>query len=256
MVTKLINKNTGQEINAESVFAETDSGVIVTNANCWKFVPNKQLDSQKELVDGEDYYVEAIPEAQSATREQSFHNPTSDNAFTEKAIYRFGLKDLTFCNRKFNKSSAIISSDIDVSDASYITISVADEISYNSSVEYSILDGTMETPILPEDINRVDHEKVFFNLPTRFIIDSSSESPILYKNGIVTDKNYAELSFNDLESDEYVISYVPGGEIHQYVPKNNTIKLKIVIRNYGDNFSPAIINNVLINKYGGGLAWT
>ena len=102
MVTKLINKNTGQEINAESVFAETDSGVIVTNANCWKFVPNKQLDSQKELVDGEDYYAEAIPEAQSAAREQSFHNPASDNAFTEKAIYRFGLKDLTFCNRKFH----------------------------------------------------------------------------------------------------------------------------------------------------------
>ena len=70
------------------------------------------------------------------------------------------------------------------------------------------------------------------------------------------DKNYAELSFNDLESDEYAISYIPGGEIHQYVPENNTIKLKIVIRNYGDNFSPAIINNVLINKYGGGLAWT
>lgn len=255
-MTKLINKNTGQEIIADSVFAETESGVVVTNANCWKFVPDKQLDSQKELVNGEDYYAEAIPEPESAPREQNFHNPSSNSSFTEKAIYRFGLKNLTFCNRKYNKASAIISSDIDVSDASYITISVADEISYNSSVEYSILDGTMETPILPEDINRIEHEKVFFNLPTRFIIDSSSKEPVLYKNEIVTDKNYAELSFSDLESDEYAISYVPGGEVHQYIPENDTVKLKIVIRNYGDNFSPAVINNVIINKYGGGLAWT
>lgn len=255
-MTKLINKNTGQEIIADSVFAETESGVVVTNANCWKFVPDKQLDSQKELVNGEDYYAEAIPKPESAPREQSFYNPSSDSSFTEKAIYRFGLKNLTFCNKKYNKTSAIISSDIDVSDASYITISVADEISYNSSVEYSIIDGTMETPILPENINRVDHEKVFFNLPTRFIIDSSSEEPVLYKSGIATDKNCAELSFDNLESDEYTISYIPGGEVHQYVSENDTVKLKIVIRNYGDNFSPAVINNILINKYGGGLAWT
>lgn len=257
-MTILINKDTGKEIDSSRMFSDTNKGIVVTNANCWKYIPKEKIEARPDIKNSDYYNEEKTGELLKAARAQDLSGIGSQikDSYTEKARYMFGVKDLTFCDRKFARTSTAISSSIDVSDASYITISAMEEPCYNSSVEYYILDGSLETPILPEGIDYVENEKLFYNLTTRFIIDQANEEPKLYKNGSNTDDDYNTLTFEQLENDEYTISYKPGGEVHKYVPENDSIRIKLIIRNYTDIFSPAVISRLTINKYGGGLSWS
>lgn len=257
-MTILIDKETGKEIETGRIFSDTDNGIVVTNANCWKYIPKEKIESRADIKNTDHYSKETADKLVKAPRAKEICS--KDNliidSYTEKARYMFGVKGLSFCNRKSSKTSAAISSSIDVSDASYITISVHEEPSYNSSVEYYILDGTVETPILPEGIEYIENEKLFYNLPTRFMIDKTDNMLTLHKNGAVTEEDYNTLTFESLESSEYTISYKPIGETHKYIPENDCIRIKVIIRNYTDIFSPAVISRLTINKYGGGLSWS
>ena len=243
---RITNLKTGTVIDTDSVVNESSSGILVKNSDCIKFIPNSDLKIEEIADDGVYSKSEANPEFNFAR--DSF----SSDLYTEKAEYKLGITNLEFKTVNYFKDTAIITKSIDVSECSYITLSVKESEAYNSFVEYSIVDGIDdEIPILPEDKKEVTREKLFFGIPTRFIIDNSQKSPVLYEDGKTSNKDYNLLTHEDFLNHEYSLGYWPCGEnINKYIPKNDSISLKIVIRNYTDTFSPVYISDIRFNLYG------
>ena len=243
---RIKNLKTGTVIDTDSIVNESSSGILVKNSDCIKFIPLSDLKIEEMADDGVYSKSEANPEFNFAR--DSF----SSDLYTEKAEYKLGIANLEFKTVNYFKDTAIITKPVDVSECSYITLSVKESEGYNSFVEYYIIDGIDdEIPILPEGRREVTGEKLFYGLPTRFIVDNSQKQPILYEDGKVSNKDYNLLTHEDFLNHEYSLDYWPDGEsINKYVPKNDNISLKIVIRNYTDTFSPVYISDIRLNLYG------
>ena len=242
---RITNLKTGTVIETNSIINESSGGILVKNSDCIKFIPFSDLKIEELANDGIYSKNEENPEFNFAR--ESF----SSDLYTEKAKYKLGIANLEFKTVNYFKDTAIITKPVNVSECSYITLSVKESEAYNSFVEYYIIDGIDdETPILPEDRKEVTGEKLFYGLPTRFIVDNSQKQPILYEDGKVSNKDYNLLTYEDFLSHEYRLDYWPDGEsINKYTPKNNNISLKIVIRNYTDIFSPVYISDIRLNLY-------
>ena len=259
MITQqiLINNKTNSIIDAEKIFNKNENGIIVSNNNCLKGVPAENIKIQNEYEDNYYYSRENVPEQEFRVKTQPFYDTENEikDGYVEKAHYRFGIKNIDFCNKTFYKNCAIISEYINVSNVDYITISSKEEAGFNSSVEYYIIDGTSEVPVLPEGIETVKNEKLFYGESTRFIVNNTQYNTELYEDDILSNKSYVDLTSNDFEQHEYTLSYIPGSDTHKYIPNNNNIKIKMIIRNYGTNFSPVVVSGVTVNKYGGSPEW-
>lgn len=244
----ITNLKTGTAIDNDSIVSESADGVLVKNYDCIKFIPASDLKIEEKAEDGVYSKNEAAPEYGFA------RDDFSSDYYTEKAEYRLGISGLEFKTATYFKDTAIVSKAIDVSKCEYITLSVKESEAYNSFAEYSILDGTdEEVPILPEGRGEVAGEKLFYGLPTRFTVNRSQKEPVLYEDGAINSKDYALLSGDDFDSHEYVISYIPGGEnVHKYIPKNGIVRLKIVIRNFTDTFSPVEVSDIRLVLWGSG----
>lgn len=242
---RITNLKTGIVIDTDSIVNESSSGIFVKNSDCIKFIPLSDLKIEEMADDGVYSKSEANPEFNFAR--DSF----SSDLYTEKAEYKFGIANLEFKTVNYFKDTAIITKPIDVSECSYVTLSVKESEAYNSFVEYSIMDGINdEIPILPENRREVIREKLFYGLSTRFIVDNSQKLPVLYEDGKISNKEYNLLTHEDFLNHEYSLDYWPCEEsINKYVPKNDSISLKIVIRNYTDIFSPVYISDVRFNIY-------
>lgn len=126
-----------------------------------------------------------------------------------------------------------------------------------SCVEFYIIDGEKEIPILPLSDNTVQNEKIFFEMDTRFPINM--EQSILVKQGT----RATNLSFNEAMSkatdskmeNVYNISYTPKTS-HKYIPFNQTIKIKTIIRSYSIGKYSPYIKSMKIRKYGGNALWS
>lgn len=243
---RITNLKSGAVIEADSIVDESSDGILVKNSDCIKFIPFSDLKIEELANDGVYSKNEVNPKFNFAR--DSF----SSDLYTEKAEYKLGIANLEFKTVNYFKDTAIITKPIDVSESSYITLSVKESEGYNSFAEYYIIDGIDdEIPILPEDKKEVTGEKLFYGLPTRFIIDSFQKQPILYEDGKVSNKDYNLLTHEDFISHEYSLDYWPDEEnINKYHPKNDNISLKIVIRNYTDTFSPVYISDIRLNLYG------
>lgn len=242
---QITNLKTGVVIDADTIVGESSSGILVKNSNCIKFIPASDLLIEEKADDGVYSKNETSPKFSYAR--DSF----SSDYYTEKAEYILGLSNLEFKTVSYYKNTAIISKPIDVSKCGYITLSVKESESFNSSVEYSILDGTdEEIPILPENREEVTGEKLFYDLPTRFIINQSQKTPVVYEDNNISSKDFNLLTHDDFLEHEYRLDYYPGGEtIHKYIPKNDSVRIKIVIRNFTETFSPVEISDIRLNLY-------
>lgn len=246
-------KNT--EIDNDRIVSNNESGIVSSNKKCWFFVPASNLSESQEYEDGLYYNTEDTVEIkEQSTPESLLINPNDpDSSYVKKARYKFGFQIASKKIIETYDEGAMVSKIINLGNFSYITLEV-DQECQNCSVEYSIISATTETPILPYGIDKVDHEKLFCNLPTRFIINQSSVDPILYEDNIQSERNYTELSQDDYEKHNYYLTYVPGGENWQIIPSSKHIRVKIVIRKYDDN-AKFKLNSAIINKFGGALEW-
>ena len=102
-----------------------------------------------------------------------------------------------------------------------------------------MIDGFTETPILPKEITKIEHEKRFIGLPSRF----NGTDFIYYKNKKETDKN-------DIAIDDslYTVSYIPTEDSHYYTPSNPEIKIKIILRLYEKDAAAPYVENVTIKQ--------
>lgn len=252
-----INKKTSGIIDNDTIIAQDSDGIVVNNSNCWKYINSDNL-SSKNIYN--DYY----PEEELKDRELKpyqnkylLNQQDVDDAYQEKAQYVFGFKNLRIYTKINDKVSGTISKDIDVSNCTYITINCQIENKDNGSIELSILDGDKETSILPQDIKKVIKEKLFFNMGTRFQIDNvNAESPVLYEDNVESTKKYLDLTADDFENHEYALTYTAAGDNNKYTPENNTINIKLIIRQYDAELEAIKITKCVINKFGGTLEWT
>ena len=239
----LTNTRTGKTISAENLALDLGQGILVKNKECIKYIP--ETDLKREKADEADSYSnsELVPVLGS--------HAAASSSYTEKAVYKFGLENLEFLKVEYDKACAIISWPVDVSVANYITLEVTEGQKYNSMAEYYILDETLnETAILPVGQNRIDMEKLFYGLPTRFLIDGEKGEPILYEDGKPSSKNYMALEYDDYNEHEYCLSYYPYLEkAYRYVPDSGTVRVKIIIRNFQDVFSPVSIGDIKIRLW-------
>lgn len=164
--------------------------------------------------------------------------------------YLFGIDNFSIELIKAETNSVFVSKPIQIdtiNENENITLEVDDY----GVIEYYILDGTKEIPILPEGRVKVKSERIFFKTPTRFIVDPEKEITV-YMNGNKTNMTLQEANEKNDSSNLYTVDYVPILESTNNVI-NKEIKIKAIIRNYNNNDS--LIKKISIKKNGGGKLW-
>lgn len=184
-------------------------------------------------------------------------NISNKNDVVEKQMYTylFGIDSIDIKNIIQEKDSCFISESINIGslkENEYIQLHVEEIIDENAVVEYSILDGNSEIPILPYGQKIIVNEKLFATQPLRFTQDHSLAYTIK-KDGISVD-----ISADDAKSqilNRFSIDYFPEKK-YNYTAINNNIKIKATIRNYSNTINNSYIRTMKIRKYGGDVLWT
>ncbi len=256
MNTIYINNNTNSILSPSSMITNDEDGIIVNNSNCWQYIPSNEI--SKQITYDEFYPENMCPILNTDRKKKVSDNQNISTAYTDILVYDIGFKDFTVCTRIPEESSGIISKAFSVENTSYITLD--SEYTGNGSIEYSILDGSNEIPILPGLSKNVIQEKLFYDLDTekvttRFPVDHiQGIKPILYKDGIVITQDYQDLRSSDFDGHSYYLTYTAYGNVHQYIPSMKSICLKIIVRQY--DMSPVCVKNIVVHKYGGSVLWT
>ena len=177
--------------------------------------------------------------------------------------YIFGLDRLNFKLVEPNTSGYFISDYIDIgkmSSIEYITLNVADVKDDNCTIEYSILDGNKEHPILPVGVNIVENEPILPGGQLRFIRNTDVQSSSYIPEVIKKDGQVVDISFDDainMTDGQYTITYSPKGEYNKLTGiLNESVRIKCCIRNFGTNIKDvSYIDMITIRKYGEDTLW-
>lgn len=172
----------------------------------------------------------------------------------KKYSYNFGVDSFLFGRAKLNDTMCFISEEIEIEnpkDNEYIQLISNYNTGADGSIEFYIIDGATEKPILPIDINTVINEKIFFGLRPRFSIDTDNEV-LIKKHGMLVDISLDQ-AVNSNE-DGYTVTYTPIDAHNLYI-KNSTIKIKAILRTYDNTQEAPFIKNIAIKKYGGNLTY-
>ena len=178
-----------------------------------------------------------------------------------KYLYVFGIDKIKVGLLDFNNDCYFISETINTgtfNDGDYLQIEVDDNYGEFSSIEYFIMDGDMEIPLLPVNEKFVYNEKIFPEDDLRFAIDDDLYSEGIFaikKDGLIINTSIDEVK--DLYDANYCVSYQPIKDVYSYTPINNSVRVKAIIRIFGDTIDTIpYIRTISIRKYGGTTLWT
>ena len=253
MEVTLINRNTASIIPNQFIAKQTDDGIIVNNHNCWKFIPNNQLDTVRQ--DTEYYTAETMPEKEEKKNNNPYlaYSETVGQQYTEKMEYRFGFRDLLISTKQTANASGLISDLIPVKSGTKLTVTMDIENPEAGSIELSVLDNTDEIPILYNNSRAVLKERLFYYIPTRFIPDNN-QPIVLYEDDMPVSKDYNLLTIEDFQSHKYTLSYTALDDALSYTAVSNKIQFKIIIRQYdADTFIK--IHHFVVHKDKETLTW-
>lgn len=185
------------------------------------------------------------------------NNISNQSDVVEKNMYNymFGIDSINIKYIEQEKDSMFISESINIGEINkdeYFQLIVEDVLDESTTVEYSILDGDIEIPILPYGDKVIKNEKLFAALPLRFNQDES-ESYVIKKDGMVSDISLDDAKLQILN--RFSIDYFPE-EKYNYTPINNNIRVKAVLRSYEKTMNQSYVRSIKIRKYGGDTPWT
>lgn len=176
-------------------------------------------------------------------------------------VYNFGIDKLDINRIEQYEDGYFISDPIalgDFNENEYLQLQVEDVTGEASSIEYYILDGDIEIPLMPINYDYINNERIFPEQDLRFVIDFD-----IYGDGlkqIKKDGINVPISLEDAKvqyDGRYSADYLPIFEYYKYTPLNNTIRIKAIIRTFGDTISTIpYIKNINIRKFGGNTLWT
>lgn len=168
--------------------------------------------------------------------------------------YLFGIDEIEIQNIEINNVSSFCSKNINIGSLSsndHLSLYTEDSIE-RGSIEYYILNGDEEIPILPENQNEIINEKIFYKTATRFPINYNK--PVIIKKDLKKTNLTLQEAINMNDEGTYTVSYTP--VINTITNSlNENIKLKAILRSYDTNFN-TFIRSLKIKKYGGNNLWT
>lgn len=181
----------------------------------------------------------------------------SSQATIEKTMYTymFGIDSITIKYVEQENESCFISQSVNIGNIEkneYIQLHVKDVINENAGIEYYLLDGDIEIPLMPADTKIIKNEKLFPTLPIRFSMPHYSEI-IIKKDGMLTD-----ISLDDAKEQilsKFSVDYIPDFK-YNYTPINSNLRVKAIIRKYTNQIDNSYIDLIKIRKYGGEALWT
>lgn len=191
---------------------------------------------------------------------ENFSDPKGKELVALKLYsYIFGLDTFNFMKAEQDTTGYFISDYINIgqlSETEHIKLSVSHVKDENTCIEYSILDGEKEIPIMPIDIEYIENEPIMTGMETRFVRDTKNTlNEIIKKDGQVVN-----ISFEDartmFDGGKYSISYTPYTITNYFTPMNKEIRIKAYIRTFGSNITTVpYIDLITIRKFGEEGLW-
>ena len=245
-----IDQATGKPINNGIAI---NGGVIqpVDNSTAIRYIPGSRVNVELKSADGECASAAYPPVASHIdTYDYNLTSPSASKSLGVYRRYRMGISKIAVRQEAENKVNGFISKEIDIGNCSYIELDV--KFTGTNPVEYSIVEGLKETPILPNHVERIVDEKLFSGLPTRF---ESSGGIVIKENGNSTTLSIDNKNTFDYDNVIYTASYTPTKDAYRYFPNGNKIKIKVIQR-CELNTIPTTIQSISIVRYGGEKIWT
>lgn len=178
-----------------------------------------------------------------------------------KYLYIFGLDTITIGMIDFNEDCYFLSDSINIGKLGadeYLQIYAVDNAGEHSCIEYFLVDGDIEIPIMPPTDKYVYNERIFPENDLRFPIDDDVFAQGVFKikkDGLTIDATLEDVI--DQYDAIYSASYQPTTDCYKYTPINDTVRVKAVIRVFGSNIDTIpYIKSINIRKYGGATLWT
>lgn len=245
------SKQDGHTISGDAISLSSSAGIVEAGVNdSMRFTPVEDIEIEKKSAAGGYSYEKKLTLPSRPDLTPSTPDHMEDGNRTRTAYY-FGIDSIEASDQTVEKTSAYLSPEIDIGPGSYLQLEV--EANRNSAIEYSIIEGEKETPIVPVGISEIAYEKLYWNLPTRFMIDTTKKVTIL-KNGVETTISRDMISAEDYGTNTYAIRYTPVSQAHNYIPEGNKVRVKVVQR-CGDGILPAVIRHMTIHRFGGDDIW-
>ena len=224
-----INRQTGDIIYDDAVLSKTDSGIIFFQDGCWRFLEKEQYEQRIES-SGNTYGTTKVYISNTELDELI---ATTSDIYSQVYTYYFGLNDLVIVNKKYASVSAILSESINVTMNMPLRISSNISVPERSSIEFYVVDGIDEIPLLPIEQSSIVHEKLFFEMPIRFHDGSDFH---FFKDFVSMSESRDNLDERN-DGSLYTVSYNPPSTAYEYVPKSSSIKIKIILRIYDDSIT-------------------
>ena len=178
--------------------------------------------------------------------------------------YIFGLDQIEFKQVSNTTDGYFLSEPINIGELGekeYINIYTKQSVDANCSIEYSIIDGEREIPILRVNDDLVENEYIYSNSPTRFVRCFDDTKPgyipeIVKKDGLAINDSFDSVTgLQDLDG-RYSITYKPLKNCYDYTPLNPDIRIKAYVRTYIKNAKTSpFIEMISIRKYGEDTVW-
>ena len=223
-------------IAAGSVAHVSPEGVLTAEPSGYRFFPAGELASSEPrrllLLDK--------PEAPSW--------PETETEWAVKHIYFFGLDKLEPQMRTHSQAAGWTAENIACTAGDRLELLVDAVTPEGSSIECSILESGLETPILPQGKAEIVQEIIFPGLPLRFVPDENK--PVkLFCNGVATPLTVGDVA-TKRDCAVYTANYAPknGG---QYETQGALVGIKIVLRRPPHAAGSPVVNSVLLRKWRG-----
>lgn len=185
------------------------------------------------------------------------NNISNKSEIVEKNMYTymFGIDSISIKHIEQETDSCFISESINIgklANGEYLQLHVGEVLSDSTTVEYSLLDGDIEIPILPYGRKFIKNERLFAALPLRFHQDET-ENYTIKKDGMLSDISIEDAKLQVLS--RFSVDYYPE-EKFNYTAINSNLRVKAIIRSYGKDIDTSYIRDIKIRKYGGDTPWT
>lgn len=269
--TNYRNKNDGQQIPVGDILSYSDKGIVLKNSEgsdtelpSYKFLPDGQIVVDSDITDETVQQVTQVTFKDKIFGQEILHTrETKSNIPVSRETryrYLYMFSNMVLENRVVNKVAGCSSELINVGDCDYFELSAT----ITENVEYTVVEGNVETPILPKSLSYVTDEKLFFGLAPRFTIAEPDNIVVKRDNVAMSIKTKKDLelflSANTTTTDvpfskdhNFTISYKPAESAKRYFPKNDTVRIRIVQR--CNNGIPQTIPPVKILKYNSKTSW-
>lgn len=234
------DKLTKKTIDASLISSDTSAGITYYDNGIWRFIAADQLEVIEETTDSDTVSSVVITSDVSTAEVDKIITASDITSNTEKYYaYYFGINTLEIANKEFYDKCAYVSPAMNVNIGSVLSLKADFTEGKYGSVEFSIIDGINEIPILPESQKEIRNEKVFYQLPVRF----NTNEYKFYEDLTYIGSNMGELPFK--QGRTYTVDYVPaaGGS---HTAAHNSVRVKAIARMHKQGAAAPQINSITL----------